>query len=125
MTEPEPKPGASGHDMTARILFGVIVLLILLIGFSAGRACAPRQVPVDLPGGIDAGPGDEAIAARLDASLREGDRRLAQIERKFEEDIARFDAQQRDEYERLRADAGIDQVAEFLRDWNMRRMRPE
>lgn len=115
----------TSRERNAAILLGVILTLVGIIAFVAGRSCAPPGPAPLQPEGIDAGPGERAIADRLDASLREAEERLTRIEEKFEEDIAAFDRQQRQEYDRLLEDGDVDEVAEFLRDWNMRRMRPE
>lgn len=115
----------TNRERNAAILLGVILLLVGIVAFVAGRSCSP-PIPAPLqPEGIDAGPGEQEIAARLDASLREAEERLAQIERKFDEDIAAFDRQQQEEYDRLLEGGDVDDIAEFLRDWNTRRMRPE
>lgn len=115
----------TSRERNAAILIGVILLLVSIVAFVAGRSCAsPAPAPLH-PEGIDAGPGEQEIAARLDASLREAEERLAQIERKFDEDIAAFDRQQQEEYDRLLEGGDVDDIAEFLRDWNTRRMRPE
>lgn len=106
----------SGEKRNQLILLAVVVVLIAAIAFAGGRSCAPPQpAPLD-PGGIDAGPGEAEIAARLDGAVQQGQERLAQIEHKFEEDIAAFDDGQREDYERLRQ-LDQDEAAVWLSRW--------
>lgn len=106
------------------ILFGVAALLIAIVAFVGGRgfncdACTQAPTPIVL--GIDAGPGEAEINARLDGALVAGEARIEQIEEKFEEDMAAFDAAQREEYERLRGGDDLEAAARYLSDWNRRR----
>lgn len=111
---------------TQAILFGVSALLIAIVAFVGGRgftcgSCTPEPTPIVL--GIDAGPGEAEINARFDAEVQAGRVRIEQIEEKFEEDMAAFDAQQRREYERLRGGDDLDAAAQFLSDWARTRQR--
>lgn len=102
-----------------------IALVIAVLGISLlvnqCGGCEPRPIPIDL--GIDAGPGEQMIAARLDAALQRVDERLAEIDRQYAEDIAAFDAQQREKYEAL-ANEDLDTVVRFLDNWHRDRTRP-
>lgn len=107
---------------TQLILLGVAALFVAITFFVAGRNCS-ETVVVTTPEvvGVDAGPGDEEIAERLDASLRMSEERIGEIEDKFEEDIAAFDEAQRAEYDRLRHGDDLEAAAVYLSDWNRRR----
>ncbi len=97
-----------------------VVLIALFLGLSSrGCGCTNEPTPVVL--GIDAGPGEAEIEARLDAALVAGTARIEEIEEKFEEDMAAFDAAQREEYERLRGGEDLEAAAIFLSNWNRRR----
>lgn len=104
------------------ILFGValaLALITFLVGGVRGCGCTNEPPPVVL--GIDAGPGELEIEARLDAALVAGTVRIEAIEEKFEEDMAAFDERQREEYERLRGGDDLEEAARFLSDWNRHR----
>lgn len=109
---------------TQAILLGVAALLLVIVAFVGGRGftcsgCDPEPRPIVL--GIDAGPGEAEINARLDGALVAGEAHIEQIEEKFEEDMAAFDAAQREEYERLRGGDDLEAAARYLSDWNRRR----
>jgi hypothetical protein len=108
---------------TQAILFGVAGLIVAIVFFLAGKQCSgPGPAVVVVEGhGIDAGPGERAIEEQLDAALQAGVLRIDQVEDKFEEDIAAFDAEQRAEYERLRGGGDLDATARYLSEWNRRR----
>lgn len=108
-------------------LIAVAVVLLLAGVFVIGRGCAPAGGgTVVVVGGIDAGPGEEIIAGRLDGSVQAGQVRIEDIEHKFDSDLAAFDAQQREEYERLRGGDDLEAAAEMLSAWNHeRRARKE
>lgn len=108
---------------TQAILFGVAGLIVAVVFFLAGKQCSgPGPAVVVVEGhGIDAGPGERAIEEQLDAALQAGVLRIDQVEDKFEEDIAAFDAEQRAEYERLRGGGDLDATARYLSEWNRRR----
>jgi len=107
---------------TQAILFGVAGLIVAVVFFLAGKQCSePGPVVVVQDHGIDAGPGERAIEEQLDAALQAGVLRIDQVEDKFEEDIAAFDAEQRAEYERLRGGGDLDATARYLSEWNRRR----
>lgn len=107
---------------TQAILFGVAALLLVIVAFLGGRGfgCEPPEPPPVVLG-IDAGPGEDEIAARLDAALIAGTARIEEIEEKFEEDMAAFDEHQREEYERLRGGDDLDEAARYLSEWNRTR----
>jgi hypothetical protein len=107
---------------TQAILFGVAALLIVIVAFLGGRGfgCEPPEPPPVVLG-IDAGPGESEIEARLDAALVAGAAHIEEIEEKFEEDMAAFDEHQREEYERLRGGDDLEEAARFLSEWNRRR----
>lgn len=108
---------------TQGILLGVAALLLAIAMFYGGTRCAGPTAVVD-PGvviGIDAGPGEDEISARLDAALVDGRARIEEIEEKFEDDMAAFDARQREEYERLRGGDDLDAAARYLSEWNRSR----
>lgn len=105
---------------TQMILLGVAALLVAVVFFLAGRGCTPPTFePIVL--GIDAGPGEAEVNARLDAALVAGAARIEEIEVKFEEDMAAFDAAQRAEYERLRGGDDLEATARMLSEWARRR----
>jgi hypothetical protein len=107
------------------ILFGVAALLIAIVAFVGGRGfncgCTTEPEPIVL--GIDAGPGEADINTRLDAALVAGVARIEEIEEKFEEDMAAFDARQREEYDRLRGGDDLEEAARMLSAWNRTRRR--
>jgi hypothetical protein len=108
----------------AYTVIGLALAIVFVVAFVAGRGC-DAAVPIILdPGGIDAGPGEVEIAARLDGAVRSAEERLAAIERKHQEDIVAFDAQQRREYEAVR-DMPPEEVAAWLNDWSVTRHKPE
>ena len=103
---------------TAAILVAVIAAALAL-AFFVGKGCAPPSPqPVD-DVGIDAGPGESAIAASLDAAAHRADEELAAIEREHAADIAAFDDAQRAKYDALRHE-GPEAVSDFLADFNRR-----
>lgn len=99
---------------------GGIALLVLavVLAFYVGRGCAPEPEPLP-PSGIDAGPGEAEIAARLDAAVQHAEAELARIEREHAEEIAAFDDAQREKYETVR-EGGPEAVDAFIRDFNRR-----
>lgn len=106
------------------IAFGVAAVLVAIVFFVGGHGfsgcgCSREPAPVVL--GIDAGPGEDEINARLDASLVAAEAHIEMIEDKFEEDMAAFDAAQRAEYERLRGGDDLESAARYLSEWNRRR----
>jgi hypothetical protein len=109
---------------TQAILLGVAALIIAIVMFIGGRGfsgCGCTHDPAPIVLGIDAGPGEAEINARLDGALQAGEAHIEQIEDKFEEDMAAFDAAQRAEYERLRGGDDLEEAAVFLSAWNRRR----
>lgn len=95
-----------------------LVLLVAVLAFYVGRGCSPSPQPVeDL--GIDAGPGEAEIGARLDAALREAEEEIRRIEVEHEADIAAFEANQRDKFETVRAE-GPEALARWFSDFNRR-----
>lgn len=104
------------------IAAAVAIGLIVIAAFIGGRGCSGcEREPDPIITGIDAGPGEALIEAELDAALVAGRIRIEEIEEKFEEDMAAFDENQREEYERLRGGDDLDEAARFLSAWNKRR----
>lgn len=109
--------------MNQRVQLALLVVALLgvaIVAFVLGRGCSPHPTPVPEPVGIDAGPGEAVIAVQLDASVQAGQAHIAQIERKFDDDMAAFDDQQRAEYARVRA-GSLEDAAQYLSDWSRRR----
>ena len=80
---------------TSAILVAVIAAALAFAFFIGRCTTPPSPHPVD-DLGIDAGPGERAIAARLDAAAQRAEEELAEIEREHAADIAAFDdAQER------------------------------
>jgi hypothetical protein len=100
-----------------------VLLLVSAIAGSGRRGCGCIS-PEPIVTGIDAGPGEDEIGARLDAALVEGAIRIEAIEDKFEEDMEAFDARQREEYERLRGGDDLEAAARYLSEWSRRRATP-
>lgn len=94
-----------------------LLLLVVVFAFYGGRGCAPTPEPLP-PSGIDAGPGEREIAARLDAAVQHAAEELARIERKHAEEIAEFDEVQRRKYDTIREDP--EAADAFIRDFNRR-----
>lgn len=103
------------------ILLGVALAIVAVVAFIGGRGCTPTIV-IDEPivTGIDAGPGETEIGDRLDAALVAGAMHIEEIETKFEDDLAAFDAAQRAEYDRLR-DSDLEATAIYLSRWSRSR----
>lgn len=96
----------------------LVLIAVIIVAFSVGRGCGGSE-PVEVPDtSIDAGPGERAIADRLDAALQEADRRIAEIEREHAADLERFNEAQREKYEHLRRDP--EAASEFIRQFNRR-----
>lgn len=108
---------------TQAILLAVAGLALAVTFFVAGRTCgvSPIERVVIEQRGIDAGPGERDIEARLDAALQAAVLTLEQIEDKFAEDIENFDGQQRAEYDRLRGGGDLEATARALSQWNQQR----
>lgn len=97
-------------------LIGGCVALAILCGFLAGKSCGPTVV-VPEPVGIDAGPGDDEIARRRDEALRAEQEKIRQLEKAHADDMARFDSEQRQEYEQVKKQ-GRAAVARWLTGFN-------
>ena len=105
---------------TQLILVGIALgLLLILLAFASFRGC-DQEEPILIATGIDAGPGEALIEQRLDGAIQAHQAHIEQIEEKFEEDLAAFDARQREEYERLR-DGDLEAAARMLSEWNRNR----
>jgi hypothetical protein len=107
------------------ILLGVAALLVAIVAFVGGRGfnCGCTHEPAPIVLGIDAGPGEDEINARLDAALVAGAVRIEEVERKFTDDLAAFDANQAVEYERLRGGDDLEAAALYLSRWSRERRR--
>jgi len=104
------------------ILIGVALVLLIVAAFAGGKGCSGcTHEPDPIVLGIDAGPGEAEINARLDGALQAGEAHIVMIEEKFEEDMAAFDAAQRAEYERLRGGDDLEATARMLSEWSRRR----
>jgi hypothetical protein len=106
------------------IAIGSLLLLFLLLVLAV-RGCPGQgaHVVVISNGGIDAGPGEAIIAAQLDAEIQAAEAHMRMIEQKFDEDLASFDARQREEYDRLRGGEDLEGAARMLSEWNRARSR--
>lgn len=112
-------PKREGFAVGLAVVGGLAVLLLaVVLAFYAGRGCTPSPEPLP-PSGIDAGPGESEIAARLDAAVHHAAEELARIEREHAEEIAAFDDAQREKYETVR-EGGPEAVDAFIRDFNRR-----
>lgn len=104
------------------VLLLVAFTLVAVAMFAAGTKCSPSPAPVVVPGGIDAGPGEAILDARLDASIAEQRQQIEEITRQYEEDIAAFDESQRRKFEQLQ-ERSLDDVVDFLARWHEQRNR--
>jgi len=93
-------------------------LLVVVLAYFIGKGCSPSPQPVD-DLGIDAGPGEAEIAARLDGATQHAAEELARIEREHADELAAFDESQREKYETLREE-GPEAVSDFLAAFNRR-----
>lgn len=110
------------QDIKLTLVAVAVALLLFLLVALAVRGCSGgSNVVVISNGGIDAGPGEALIAARLDAEVRAAEAQMLRIEQKFDADLAAFDAQQREEYARLRDGDDLEAAAQFLSDWSRTR----
>jgi hypothetical protein len=104
----------------AVVLLACFVLTAVLM-FAAGTRCnRDPGPPIPIPTDIDAGPGEAEIAARLDGAVQVQAAALAEAERRYQDDIAAFDASQREKYEQLQQQ-DLDTVVEFLARWHQER----
>ena len=109
---------------TQAVLLSVAALIIAIVMFVGGRGfsgcgCAREPDPIVL--GIDAGPGEAEINARLDGAIQAGEARAAQIDRKFQDDVAAFDERQAEEYRALRGGDDLEATARYLSAWSTER----
>lgn len=101
---PEPDPTPSRIE-TWKVSLGIACafLVVVAVAFGLGRCSAPDPVePVIVPE-VDAGPGEAAIAARLDAAVQREDERLAALEREHAAEVDALADAERREYEARRA----------------------
>lgn len=94
----------------------VAAVLAFVLGLVVMKGCNPPPVIVPEPG-IDAGPGEEAIALALDAALQAEEEEIRALEAAHRDELDRFDAHQREEYERVRTGGRAD-VARWLSSFN-------
>jgi hypothetical protein len=113
-------PAEERGELRATWLAGGVTaaILFIVVAFYIGRGCEQAPQPVD-DLGIDAGPGEAAILADLDAALRHAEVELARIEREHAADIAAFEAGQEAKYEEIRSH-GPEVVAAWFTDFNRR-----
>lgn len=115
MNAPNPRAMLIATAVGLVALLGIVLLV---------RDCQrPDPTVVVISNGIDAGPGEAAIAARLDAEIQEAEQRMVRIEQKFDADLAAFDAQQRAQYRQLREGEDLEAAARFLTEWSRTRRR--
>lgn len=113
------KHGGSG-DWRVILMISVSFLLIVVVSFVFGRCSAPDPIPPLTPEpGVDAGPGESEIAARLDAAVRAEDDRLEELERETALEVSELAEADRAEYEARRA-RGRDALAEWLKERSRR-----
>ena len=108
------------------ILLGVAALIIAIVMFIGGRGfsgCGCTHDPRPIVLGIDAGPGEAEINARLDGAIQAGEARAAQIDLKFRDDVAAFDERQAEEYRALRGGDDLEATARYLSAWSTERRR--
>jgi len=102
-----------------QLILGALALVgVIAIVFFTGRGCS-RGTPVGpdpIIQGIDAGPGEQQIAAQEDAAVQAQEAHMQEIEHKFDSDMAQFDEQQRAQYQQLR-DSSLEDAASFLSEW--------
>lgn len=108
------KPGVA-------LAMAMAILFLVALTATAFQSCHCSGTPALIVTGIDAGPGERIIEDRLDARVQQLSVRIEQIEEKFSDDLAAFDAQQRAEYERLREGEDLEAAARMLSDWNRTR----
>lgn len=110
---------AEGTQLAIAGVGGIaFMLLVAVLMFYIGKGCAPAPIPVE-PIGIDAGPGEVEIAARLDAAVQHAEAELARIESEHAAELAAFDAAQRLKYDAVR-EGGPEAADAFIRDFNRR-----
>jgi hypothetical protein len=109
------EPGSSPDPRLAVLLIAVAFVVVVAIAFGLGRCSAPEPVDPVLVGDVDAGPGDRAIAERLDGAVRAEDDRIAALEREHAEEVEAFEAADRAAYEAERA-RGRDALARWFKD---------
>ncbi len=116
-----PRDGSEQPPKDPRLVIGLAVgfVLLVLVAFVAGRCTSPTPPPTIVVEGIDAGPGDQAAAAELDADVRAEDERLARLERQHEADVAAMTEADRAEYEQTRTQ-GRDALARWFKDRTLR-----
>jgi hypothetical protein len=111
-------PKKEGFAIALAVVGGLALLVLaVVLAFYVGRGCSPTPEPLP-PSGIDAGPGEREIAARLDAAVQHAAEELARIEREHAEEIAAFDEAQRAKYDEIRDDP--EAADAFIRDFNRR-----
>ena len=107
-------------NLAQSIFLVVAFVLFAVCMFAAGTRCSSGPPPVIVPGGVDAGPGEQQIADRVDAAIQRERAEIERIEREYEADIAAFNAAQREKYEELQQQ-DLDTVVEYLRRWHEQR----
>lgn len=102
----------------ARLLEGIALVCAVGLGLIFGvlaRDCACSKPWAPISAGIDAGPGDRAIAGELDASLQREDQHIRELEAQHAQAIAALSEQEQREYEAVRA-RGRDALARWLKE---------
>lgn len=122
MSDPvQAGPEVSDRSDTLRMRLIVAAILVaavlaFVLGLVVMKGCSPAPVIVPEPG-IDAGPGEEAIAVALDAALQAEEEEIRALEAAHRDELDRFDEHQREEYERVRTGGRVE-VARWLSTFN-------
>ncbi len=103
---------------TQKMMIGGVVAAIglLVLGGLLGRSCSHGSSELIVTG-IDAGPGDQVIAAALDAAVQVDEQAILELEQRNAHALAQFDDQQAADYARVRQQ-GRHAVAAWLSDCN-------
>jgi hypothetical protein len=107
-------------DAKKAIWIGVATLGLMLCAMILGLVLGSRGCGRDMLGirpvtGIDAGPGDHAIAARLDADVQAEEARIRELEVEHQREIAAMGAQEQADYQAARA-RGRDALAIWFKE---------
>lgn len=111
------------NPTATRVTLGLLVLLALVLAFSFGKGCGScngcsgcTDDPLP-PVGIDAGPGEAIIAARLADAERQAKAEIDKIRAAHDREIATFTAAQETEYHEVAAQ-GPEALSNWFSDFN-------